>query len=299
MSPNSDVLAAYPKAIAAGPWEYLPESGGFSGARLWRSPAGWRLKATPSAAIGHPLPEIHAWMRHASTLDFVPRVATTSSGSTIIDTGAWRWDIVSWLPGEPLLRDPTPARLAAAGRALALIHLAWQSSQPRTGTCPAIERRILALERFVPGTSRRDLLVRRLSVQSLAQLAVWKNRTFRLQPCLCDIWTDHVLFEGDRVAGLIDFGSAKIDHPAVDLARLLGDCLGGEPLRWQPLLDAYHTIRPLNPTDHALIATLEATGAVVALLTWIERERGRPLTPAEAARSAKVLARCERLETAL
>jgi len=297
MSPPMEILAAYPSAIAAGPWEFISESGGFSGARIWRSSAGWRLKATPSASVAQPLSEIHAWMRLAGALDFVPRVAAAHAGVSVLEAGPWLWDIVSWLPGEPLLHDPTPVRLAAAGRALALVHLAWQSWQPRTGTCPAIERRVLALERFVPGTSRRDLLVRRLSVQGLDQLAIWKDRTFRLQPCLCDIWTDHVLFEGDRVTGLIDFGSAKIDHPAVDLARLLGDCLGGEPLRWQPLLDAYHTIRPLAPADHALIATLEATGAVVALLTWIERERHRPLTPAETARSAKVLARCERLET--
>ena len=57
-------------------------------------------------------------------------------------------------------------------------------------------------------------------------LATWAERPLPLQPCLCDVWHDHVLFEGDTVTGVIDYGGAKIDHVAVDLARLLGSMAG-------------------------------------------------------------------------
>jgi hypothetical protein len=57
------------------------------------------------------------------------------------------------------------------------------------------------------------------------RLAPWCHRPVPLQPCLCDSWHDHVLFESDAVTGLIDYGSAKIDHVAVDLARMLGSLM--------------------------------------------------------------------------
>lgn len=304
MTLPDDILSAYPAAIADGPWELLKESSGFSGARIWRSPAGWRLKAWPRADMtSEHLIEVHAWMRHATGLEFIPRVQPTIIGTTVVESRFGFWDLVSWLPGEPLLREPTPVRLAAAGRALARLHQCWQSCSPRIGSCPAIARRVVALEqsRHLKSSTWRDhaALVRRLSEPCLKRLAPWRGADFPLHPCLCDVWTDHVLFDGDAVTGLIDFGSAKIDHPAVDLARLLGDCLGGEPHRWQPLLDAYHAIRPLSPTDHSLLAVLESTGAVVALRTWLERLHHRPPTTAEAARLSKLVERCERLERVL
>lgn len=37
-----------------------------------------------------------------------------------------------------------------------------------------------------------------------------------------DLWSDHVLFCDERVTGVVDFGAARVDEPAVDLARLTG-----------------------------------------------------------------------------
>ena len=42
-----------------------------------------------------------------------------------------------------------------------------------------------------------------------------------VQPCGAP--HDHVLFDGDRVTGIIDFAAAKVDHVAADLARLFGE----------------------------------------------------------------------------
>jgi Ser/Thr protein kinase RdoA (MazF antagonist) len=296
MTPSPHALSAYPAELAAGPWEFVANASGFSGARIWRSPLGWRLKAWPRDDVSaEHLRETHAWMRHAELLSFVPRVLLTKTGDSVVVDGPWLWDIVTWMPGEPSLRNPTPVQLAAAGRAVAQLHVCWQTSMRRTGPCPAVQRRCEALKRIpnLAPSPARDLvaLVRHLQAPSFNALSPWHS-SFPLQPCLCDLRAEHVLFTGDNVSGLIDFGSAKIDYPMVDLARLLGDCFGGDTSRWQPFLDAYHSIRPLSPADHLLMSALEQTGAVIALLTWIERLQSRPLTVEESDRLAKLVARC-------
>ena len=306
MTPSAFALSAYAADLAVDPWESLPHAGGFSGARIWQS-NGRRLKAWPRGDISaEHLRDTHVWMRHAASLEFVPHVQPTKTGDTLVAESGWLWDLVTWMPGEPLLREPTPARLAAAGRCLARLHQSWQSCSPRMGACPAVHRRLHALQ--IPlGPERIDAQLQDRSVRPLIELArrlipgcrtelqPWTRIELRLHPCLCDVWSDHVLFTNDDVSGLIDFGAAKIDHPAVDLARLLGDCLVGEPNRWHSLLDAYHAIRPLTPADHSLIAALERTGAVVAMLTWIVRLRDRAPLPAELERIEKLILRCERM----
>lgn len=299
MNPPAAILAYFPTAIAAGIWQFLPETTGLSGGRLWRSPLGWRLKAWPrhDVSAAH-LRQTHLWLRHAAALDFVPRVLGTRTGDTVVIDGEGIWDIVTWMPGEPLLQEATPTRLHAAGRALAALHLMWRTAASRTGPCPAVERRLLALSRAPEANfaaARLTDAYRRHREASLEELMRHRFTDFALHPCLCDVRTEHVLFTGERVSGLIDFGAAQIDHPAADLARLLGDCVPGNRHAWQPLLEGYESLRPLAPREHELIGVLERAGAVASLVTWIERMRERALTEAEQGRVAKLLARCEQV----
>jgi homoserine kinase type II len=104
-----------------------------------------------------------------------------------------------------------------------------------------------------------------------------------LQPCIRDIWHDHVLFTGSRVTGLIDFGAVAIDTPATDIARLLGSLAdvtplpfregpgegSNEPNVWHEGLTAYSAIRPLSEKESLAVTALDAAGPILAGCNWI------------------------------
>src|SRR5262249_26147424 len=101
------------------------------------------------------------------------------------------------------------------------------------------------------------------------RLAGWTPRRWPLQPCLCDIWHDHVLFEGDGVTGLIDYGSVKVDHVAADLARLLGSLVGDDTEMRAAGLGAYRQVRPLTGDEEELAWFLDETGTLLGAVNWL------------------------------
>jgi homoserine kinase type II len=101
------------------------------------------------------------------------------------------------------------------------------------------------------------------------QLAAWINRAVPLQPCLADVWHNHVLFEGERLTGIVDYGGVKIDHVAVDLARLLGSLVGDDRQMWAAGLAAYRRVRPLSAEEEALAFALDRTGIVIGAANWL------------------------------
>jgi Ser/Thr protein kinase RdoA (MazF antagonist) len=90
-----------------------------------------------------------------------------------------------------------------------------------------------------------------------------------LQPCLCDVWHDHVLFEGDAVTGLVDYGSVKRDHVSADLSRLLGSLVPDDPGLTAAGLEAYLRLRPLSGQEQALVAALDETGTLLGAANWL------------------------------
>jgi homoserine kinase type II len=102
-------------------------------------------------------------------------------------------------------------------------------------------------------------------------LARWRSVPLPVHPCVCDVWHDHVLFAGDEVTGIIDFGSLKIDNVAVDLARMLGSMVGDDKAMFEAGLDAYATIRPLSEPERKLAPILDRTGVVLGLANWLWR----------------------------
>ncbi len=290
-----EVLNRYPAPLQPRALIGLGNCGGFSGARLWRGKSelgevclrAWPPGGQSVASLG----EIHALMARArqASLSFVPLVYATREGDTCVANAGRLWELVSWLPGKADYSASSSAeRLQAACTALAQLHEAWASASPDHGPCPALTRRLAKASEWLAFTSSgrpilttgEDLdplgrqvrrawpLLVRLMPTIPDRLAPWKRRSFSLQPCLCDVWHDHLLFSGHRLTGLIDYGGVKMDHVAVDLARLLGSLHGDDRQGWQIGLAAYRNVRALSAEEEALAQALDQTGVILGAATW-------------------------------
>src|SRR6185436_12712507 len=157
------------------------------------------------------------------------------------------WELTPWMPGTAdYEQSPNKQKLAAAMSALAKFHTAV-SDFPALGlqqvahTPPAISRRLSRLRELsrrgtnelaqaisvdiwpelAPFARRFLELIPRALPRAIEQLAPLSNIVLTVQPCIRDIWHDHVLFTGNDVTAIIDFGAMEIDTPATDVARLL------------------------------------------------------------------------------
>jgi homoserine kinase type II len=189
---------------------------------------------------------------------------------------------------------PSSAKLRAAMVALARIHMCTieipsAAAQQAAGAAPAISRRLSRLQDLTHGggqqlaraiddsvwpelapLARQFLAVLPEAIpRALARLMPLEKVPFRLQPCLRDIWHDHVLFTGNEVTGIVDFGAVNIDTPATDIARLLGSLAGDNATAWQTGLAAYATVRPLAENELHAVASLDTSGTLLAGCNWI------------------------------
>jgi Ser/Thr protein kinase RdoA (MazF antagonist) len=181
---------------------------------------------------------------------------------------------------------------------LAQLHTVWRNlpsppSPPdrggRGGGCPAVQRRLMFVDEWygllrsgwhplaiVAASDPLRPIVERAwrvlpsAVERVPQrLQRWRGGQSRLQPCLGDPWHDHLLFDGDRLTGLIDYGAVKIDHVAVDLSRMLGSLVGDDAAGWQMGLQAYRRFAPLSAEEEELAHALDETGIVLGVANWL------------------------------
>jgi homoserine kinase type II len=252
-------------------------------------------------------------------LEFVPRVLATTSGKPWAEAAGRLWDLTTWMPGRADFQVyPTRQRLQAACTALGQLHQAWLPVTSAHGPCPGVLRRLEGVQEWTrlvasgwrpldvvsaSDTVRRWVerawphLLQRMD-QIPRALASWTTQSLPLQPCLCDVWHDHVLFTGDVVTGLVDYGAAKIDHVAVDLARLLGSLVEDNAEERAAGLRAYAQTRRLAAEDERLVIVLDETGTIVGIANWLIwlYAEGRPFADriAVADRLGKLVVRLER-----
>lgn len=281
--------------------EYLAGAGGFSGARLWRltTPAGELcLRCWPAE---HPdrdrLQWIHRVLRATWQAGFqrLPDPLPSIAGETIVEHAGHLWEVTPWLPGVADYHDrPSPVRLGAALAALAEFHQAAQAGADLkdlrvAAPSPSIAQRLAQLRSLVAGgcdeirralaTSaqdpHRDAAVEIRRCFSIAAPRVdddlGRAATIRvdLQPVIRDVWHDHVLFQGDQVSGIVDFGSLRVDTVALDISRLLGSLVGDDREQWSIGLAAYEQVRPLSEEDRSLVAAGDASTVLLSGMNWL------------------------------
>ncbi|MFP6611814.1 MAG: phosphotransferase [Pirellulales bacterium] len=292
------ILAAYPADLRVSEVEFLAGAGGFSGARFWRLKTGSRLlclRRWPVDCSAEKLRFIHEVLQHVARegVSVVPVPIETTSRETIVRGGGHLWELAPWLMGTADYHErPSAARLGAAMRTLAEFHHAAESfpgGSAALRTSPGVISRTDLLTAWQAGdVERLQQAVSSSSVSGLATVArdiieLFQPRAadlyddlraaaslrVRLQPCIRDIWDQHVLFEGDRVAGIVDFGAMRIDNVATDIQRLLGSMAGNVRDAWERGIKAYSAARELADDERRLIATLDRSTLLLSGMNWL------------------------------
>jgi Ser/Thr protein kinase RdoA (MazF antagonist) len=326
MIPPLDVLQHYDHLPIRG-FKSLGNRGGFSGAQIWRLKCqvhDFCLKAWPAHDVSaERLGWIHRLVEEARAggIDFLPKVIRTTAGETVVECHGRRWDVSVWQRGvADFHARPTAERLRVACSSLAKLHRVWQTNHGSVAPCPGVRRRLDALRHWQdilaggwrPVADADDstrsavehawVCVRESVADAQRRLLLWRDAPLPVHPCWCDPWHDHVLFTGELVTGLVDYGSVKIDHAAVDLARMLGSLIGDQAELWSVGLKAYESVRPLSIQDRDLLPLLDRTGLVVAAVNWMRwlyhERREYPDRPAVGKRLQEIVMRLASIERA-
>jgi Ser/Thr protein kinase RdoA (MazF antagonist) len=289
-----EVLRRY----SIGPWIdvrlTLHDRPGFSGAVLWHisSPLGELcLRAwPPDGPSPANLQEIHLLMMtaRAGGLAYVPALQIADHGKTWLEHAGRLWELTTWMPGKADFQArPSHQRLAAACTALSELHRIWEKVDRGTSVCPAILRRferlrawqdlvcsgwrpaLVDLDPLTPWAEKAWRLVQHHRVRLPALLTPWLGVKVPVQPCLCDLWHDHVFYQGEKVSALVDYGSVKRDHVAADLARLLGSLVSDDATMQATGIEAYRQVRSLSEADESLVRILDKTGTVLGTANWL------------------------------
>ncbi|MCA9246567.1 MAG: phosphotransferase [Planctomycetales bacterium] len=303
-------------------------SGGFSGSRLWRVEADGRTFALrrwprPSPTVAR-LQWIHRVIESAQTQGFhcVAPAVSKRAGGTICAAEGHLWDLSPWLPGRAIAPgEANSDNIRCALAALARLHGAIEASGNSLATgIPAglVQRReeirrwreqrfaqlapALSRDRWPAGhaAARQFIPLAEQVLPTLdAELQAMASMAFPLQPCLCDVWSELVLFERGEVSGIIDYGAMRVDQVACDIARLLGSYAADAPDRWHAGIAGYETVARLSDDQQALIRLYDRTTVVLAGLNWIRwvflERRAFDDMPAAARRLEHFLLRLERL----
>lgn len=275
----------------------LGNAGGFSGARLWKVVSPTQPLCLRRWPRQHPPADHLGWIHHVlrSCFDqgcsFLPVPLLSDQGQSFVRHDGCLWELAPWMPGAANYgREPKPGKLTAAMVALAQFHLASAEVSKQAGRSRAVTERI----RFAEWLNQdgwelchaRTALATHSSYQKkcseilravrsqLPELPAVLTRASRhsvtLQPCLRDIWHDHVYFDRhDQVSGLIDFGAMRMESVAVDVARLTGSLVGEDSEARAVALRAYEALRPLSPAERELVEVLDQANKLLAGMNWV------------------------------
>jgi homoserine kinase type II len=185
--------------------------------------------------------------------------------------------LISCLNGQDI-KEPEVKHCAEVGAVLAKMHIAGQSFVERiankTGKPHRNPRdadwRVKTAGQVMPHLAAEDqqLLKDTLAFQTVLNISELPKGIIH-----ADLFRDNVLFDGDKVGGLIDFYYACNDLLAYDLAIAVNDwCVQADGAldnaRLNAMLDAYQSIRPLTQAEQAAWNSMLR---IAALRFWLSR----------------------------
>jgi len=290
------VLRQYSRSLQVDSVESLANAGGFSGAQLWKAKAlndHFCVRRWPQAHPSHEhLQWIHSVLFRAAEkgCEFIPAPILNNEHQSIVSHQGHLWEVTRWMPGSAdLAKNCTVAKVMAAFRALAEFHVAVEPENRLEKPSAGIQERLDFVNRFgrdLPEMASRcsgaeldghtmqlctDIVeLARLRLPTLPNLLKpVVGKPLPLQPCIRDIWHQHVLFHDDHVTGIIDFGAMRIETVAFDFARLLGSLRSQSRDLQQTAIEAYTSLRALSDLEmQTMVAALNAASTLSAL-TWV------------------------------
>ncbi|MFO1306410.1 MAG: homoserine kinase [Burkholderiales bacterium] len=178
--------------------------------------------------------------------------------------------LVERVEGAPV-EAPDPAHCAKVGAALGRLHVASQTYRARLTNRrgPAWWRTAARAVRPFLTPPQAELLDAEIKYQTgFGRVKLAKGAIHG------DLFCDNVLFDGERVAGIIDFGFAATDFYAYDLAITVNDwCIDGrgaplDPALVESLVGAYEALRPSTVDEREAWPSLLRAAA---LRFWLSR----------------------------
>jgi Ser/Thr protein kinase RdoA (MazF antagonist) len=331
------VLARYAPRIRPVDVESLGNRGGFSGAAIWRVKTvqgDFALRRWPIASLPRErILGLHRLLEHLcrDQLDFVAAPIAAGDGNTLITDVGYDWQLEPWKPGVADFHSiPSALRLSAGMHALARWHLSAERHVPAASAAqwflrsaaeasPAVSERIGIIHQIQePILQRMATAITTASPTAIAdqshriltliqhgltrvhrELLAMRDVKVRLQPCLRDVWHDHLLFSGDTVTGLIDPSACRRENVACDLSRLIGSLVSDDRGRWSQALTEYQRYRDLSVSELKLIEALDHSGVLLSGWTWLQwiyvEQRSFPDPVAVGQRLSNILRRLEHL----
>lgn len=272
--------------------------GGLSGADIYRvclsDNSQWCVRAWPTGFEAEArLPLVFQALQYAfqAGCKFVPVPELSSDGRPYVAFQSRAWEVTPWLSGQPPTEKSLSHRqVESAMRSLARLHLAWREFQSTTGPVPGLlerkqklgrlsERRLSEIEQRLPLFIDRTCAelgqrlisgIRRHLGGVQGELTAMSHLSQRLHPVIRDVKRDHLLFAEDELVGMVDFGTLRIDHFSLDLARLLGSLeleTGGD---WSLARAAYESVTgPLSQVEWSLVQVVDRATVVGAAANWL------------------------------
>ena len=205
-----------------------------------------------------------------------------------LQTNDGLWEVCTWMPGDACLGEsPSDAKLKHAMQSLAKFHQSSAQVNFDFRPSPGVKTRLDQLAELestiapIQTTSQQSpalanmlMWLKRLPPNQLEgymnALGQFANQTLPLQPVIRDLRSDHLLFTGDTLTGLIDFDAMQMETIALDLTRSLGSLVPDDIDRWQVALDAYSSVRPIQPAEMELIKILDPINTLLSALNWLK-----------------------------